>query len=522
MAIKRTQRQINPSRVIPVLGYISKGVKVANAPIDTNRFWVNFNSKIFSPAELVKVEQYWRDYHELTQYPEPEQWLSVWKSTGGADEKTTGNAKVKMTPADAKRSILTTGMLPNGMAHSYGAKRLDGLTLITDDHLDDISYESWLEWHYRNKQDELKMLIRCDTETQVMRMNRDTWRLERSDIPCQRDTETGCQCKPTIQLRVVYWDFMKRFHLPFGYFVVQSGAWHDDNNILPSLGYIQQTYADAYGIPLSRIPFSIWREPYTYSYDDKGKTKTKTDNVIKLAATTDFILSLESMPHIKRKVSDSEAPNEPAPSVDPQIDEDELAWQSLAAQIDEDEPDIDLDFDPFDNAIAMHDELLSPDADYDGQAIEEAAQASYNLEQWWGLCFGASIEDSLEYWRDSYPSTEFPSYKALHDFNGMFLLAKALADAKIRVPIDALHREANRTFGYLGVDKSLKYHVRTVESLRDAGLPDEQVEQLRKEGTHLFNIAALEYPTGILVMKERQSGRDKGTVYFDMTEIELS
>lgn len=517
MPIKRLHR-INPARAIPVLGYISKGLKLGNAPLDTNRFWVSFNPKLFSPAEIARMEKQWAEFHGLSAMPDSNGssngFLTLWKTMGGADKAKDGKV---ITEASAKRAILSSGVFPNGTEHNYAAKRLDGLTLITDDANDDISYESWLEWRVRNKQNDLKLLIRCDMETQHLRMNKDTWRLERSDVPCQRESKTSCQCKPSITLRVVYWDFMKRYRIPYGYFVIQSGAWNDDSNILPSLGYIQQNYAEAYDIPMSKIPFSVWREPFTYTYVDNGNNKTKTDHVIKLAATSDFILSLGTMPASRRAVKQDET----GKAIDLLEEEPEVGWEHLGDIADSEDIPADEGFDPF--------EFDGFEEDYDGTfeggGSEDIPEQGMTIDQWWALAFGETIEGSLAYWKQAYPHNEysFPDEDTVRkEPNGMFVLARALAAARIRIPIDRIYRTGNKTHGFLGVEDTLLYHIRTVEDFKKAGLADEHVELLRQEGVHHFDITALDYPTGILVMKTRKSGSAAGTVYFDMTEIELS
>lgn len=504
---------INPSRIVPLLGYIGKGVKVDNAPIDTDRFWLSPNPKFFSPSDCALMQLRWREYHKLDPIPldasGKEAYKPVWVSRGG---------DAKMSEAQVKRALLTKGKFPDGSEHHYAPKILEGLSLLTSSIHDDSSYEAHMEMFYKTKQGEMKLVIRCDLEQQNLRMNTETWRLEQVDIPCQRDTEKSCKCKPSIALRLVYRDFAAFAHLPYGYFAMQSGSWHDDSNLQPALGYVEQNYSQPYAIPMSEIPLKLWRESKTYSYLDNGQNKSKTDNVLKLFVTDGFIKSLTDKEAVSYYPSLSAAP---APEPEKEDWEGLLETPEALSPILENDPD----FDPFDG-------MAEPDfagfEDYDdvfvgGGSGDESPQAS-DLDTWFLDLFGGSIEETFAMWQEEYPKVQFPSPEDFREArnNGQFLLAKALAEAQIYIPIYQIIREDKTTHAFFGHDHAkIKVHIRTVSMFEDAGFPPELVQSLRESGIHDFEHGQdiFDVPHGVMVMKERQKGKDKGTIYFDFENI---
>lgn len=571
MAIKR-QHKINPARQIPLLGYISKGVMLANSPIDTDRFWVNFNPKFFNRHEVYHLRLLWDRYHEIDPFPvnsaQKEDWQGLWINHGG---------KEGTTSEQAKRSILTSGEFPDGNLHNFAPERLNHLTLITDDYQDESSYEAWLEWRTKTKADKMQLLIRCDLEKQVLRLNKETWRVESSDIPCQREAkENPCKCKPSIHLRLVYWPFLKYANIPFGYFVVQSGSWYDDSSISPALGFIKQNYSEPFNISMSRIPLTLWREKKKHSYTDGTERRSRTDAVICLSATAEFVFAMtDKLNENYVREAPQLDPNAAATVIfspksmalasnDEQFSElgSAAAWlagiQSRTNRIDKRSAPVipsEMQDEDWDNLLSEADELddgfygggdeeidesdlgdelqQEPDiaafgelpANEGGKATKPPIKQDPVIglrEAYFQRTFGGSVTECLEYWAETYPDVKFPAAELIlnPENKTWFSLAKALSEAQIPIPIHTLWREDKETTGYIGSDGiRVRYHIRTVEAFRGL-IPDGMLEELRVNGEHRFPFDDdnFDIPVGVLAMKTRKK---EDTVYFDMTDIHL-
>lgn len=271
MAIKRT-KQILASQALPRLGWIHKGVKVGH-PMDTDRFWISFDPTVIA---------------------NPDAALAAWRSLNGLEPY------AQLTDNELKEALKN----PN---HKFAPRELSNVFIISNQFDDDDGYRVYHEKQVKTANNKRVMVRRCTTETIVaeMKQGKDFWGIyDRSPKPCLRviasaqgkDPNNACDCKLEAHLRLVIPALLDAARLPYGYFELDTSAWRDDANIYTALGYTQQNWADPYGIPLSQVPFRLWRESSSYNFmNAKGKSEQKNEAVIHMAASDEHMARVRQM-----------------------------------------------------------------------------------------------------------------------------------------------------------------------------------------------------------------------------------
>lgn len=268
MAIKRN-RAIRASQALPRLGWIHKGIHVGH-PMDTDRFWISFD-----PQSVAN----------------PDAAMAAWRNLNGLE------AYAHLNDKALKEAL-------KNPEHKLAPRFLSDVYVISNDFDDDDSYRSFFEKHITTKNNKRVMTRRCTGEHIVVEMRQDAFGIyDRNHKACPRvaaeaagkDPNKACDCKLEGHLRLLIPALLDAANLPHGYFELETSAWRDDANIYTALGYTQQNWGDAYGIPLSQIPFLLWRELQEYGYiDNKGQPAKKIEAVIHMKATDAYMSSVRN------------------------------------------------------------------------------------------------------------------------------------------------------------------------------------------------------------------------------------
>jgi hypothetical protein len=268
MAIKRT-RAILASQALPRLGWIHKGIHVGH-PMDTDRFWISFDPSVVA---------------------DPDAAMEAWQGLYGL------KPFAQLKPQALKEAL-------KNPEHNFAPAVLNNVYVISNQFDDDDGYRSFFEKHVKTANNKRIMTRRCTGETIVAEMRQDAFGIyDRSHKACLRvaaessgkDPNKACDCKLEGHLRLIIPALLDAANLPHGYFELETSAWRDDANIYTALGYTQQNWGDNYGVPLSQIPFTIWREGTEYSYlDSNAKAAKKFEFVIHMAATDEYMASIRN------------------------------------------------------------------------------------------------------------------------------------------------------------------------------------------------------------------------------------
>lgn len=315
MAIKRT-KQILASQALSRLGWIGKGVKVGH-PMDTDRFWISFDPAVIANPDVA---------------------MAAWRKLNGLE------AYAQLTDSELKEALKN----PN---HKFAPRELNNVNVISNQFDDDDSYRVFHEKHVSTKNNKRVIIRRCTTETIIaeMRPEKEMWGIyDRSPKLCPRvaaiaqgkDPNKACDCKLEAHLRLIIPALLEVAKLPHGYFELDTSAWRDDANIFTALGYHQQNSGDPYGIPLSQIPFRIWRETSNYSFvNNKGKAEQKNESVIQMSATDEHMARIRKMQPILVVQVQAASPNsdeelEPTALEDAEFDEAETHDEGNESPVD--------------------------------------------------------------------------------------------------------------------------------------------------------------------------------------------